>query len=169
MINSTDSEHASSRFNAYAHYGEIDCKHSVAATAAGRYQGSMRTILFEFHSAGLKAELLDTPTADLIWRTLPLHTTALFWGRLVRLDVPLEIYREPDARSVLEPGEVAFLSDRDDIVMGYGRTPISKGEEVRLWGDANVFARIVDDIELLREVRDGSAVSIKRMVKRARA
>lgn len=142
---------------------------AIAVPVRDRYQHTMRTILFEFHSVGLKAQLLETPTADLIWRTLPLYTTALFWGRLVRLDVPLEIYREPDARSVLEPGEVAFLSGRDDIVMGYGRTPISQGNEVRLWGDANVFARMIDDVQQLREVRDGSAVSIKRMVRRAKA
>ena len=129
----------------------------------------MRIILFEFQSVGLKAQLFETPTADFVWRMLPFYTTALFWGRLVRLDVPLEIYRDPDARSILEPGEVAFLPDRDDIVVGYGRTPISQGNEVRLWGEANVFARMIDNVEQLREVRDGSAVAIKRMVKRKKA
>lgn len=128
----------------------------------------MRIIQLQAGPVSLKAEMLATPTADVVWRALPLYSTALFWGRLVRIDVPLEIYREPDARNTLAAGEFGFLSGDDDIVVGYGRTPISKAGEIRLWGDANVFARAIDNPESLRDIFDGSMVSIDRMVKRAR-
>ena len=126
----------------------------------------MRIIQLECGPVRLKAQMLGTPTAEVVWRALPLHSTALSWGRLFRIDVPLEIYREPDARSVLEPGELGFLSGEDDIVIGYGRTPISKRGEIRLWGDANVFARSLDNPEALRDIANGSMISIERMVKR---
>ena len=120
----------------------------------------MPRIRFDFGSLALDAELLDTPTAKAVAAALPLEAKALTWGEEVYFDVPVRVKREADARAVVTPGEIAYWPEGPAIAIGFGRTPISKGDECRLASPCNIFAQAKGDVKALAKVRAGSTIKV---------
>jgi len=120
----------------------------------------MARIRFEFATLTLDAELLDTPTAKAIVAALPVTSSALTWGEEVYFDVPVKVAREKEARAVVTPGEIAYWPDGPAIAIGFGRTPMSRGNETRLASPCNVFARALGDVKALAAVKAGTVVKV---------
>ncbi len=121
----------------------------------------MARIRFDFGTLTLDAELLDTPTAKAIASALPITSSALTWGEEVYFDVPVEVKREPGARAIVTPGEVAYWPDGPAIALGFGRTPISQGNETRLASPCNIFAKALGDVKILGRVKAGAKVGVR--------
>ena len=121
----------------------------------------MARIRFDFGTLTLDAELLDTPTAKAIAAALPISSSTLTWGEEVYFDVPVEVKREGNARAVVTPGEVAYWPEGPAIALGFGRTPISQGNETRLASPCNIFARALGDVKSLGKVKAGTKVEVR--------
>ncbi len=117
-------------------------------------------IRFDFGSLTLDAEMLDTPTAKAVAAALPLTSSVLTWGEEIYFDVPVNVPREPDARAVVTPGEIAYWPQGPAIAVGFGRTPISKGDETRLASPCNVFAKALGSVKVLGKIRTGTEVKV---------
>ena len=123
----------------------------------------MARIRFDFGTLTLDAELLDTPTAKAIAAALPITSSALTWGEEVYFDVSVEVKREANARAVVTPGEIAYWPEGPAIAIGFGRTPISKGDECRLASPCNIFGQIVGDVKALAQVRPGAQIQVTKI------
>jgi len=111
----------------------------------------------------LSAELRDTPTANAILEALPLKSSTQTWGDEVYFEVPVSAPLEDDAKDVVEPGEIAFWTQGNCIAIGYGRTPISQGDEIRLAAPTNIWADAIEDVKQLKGVRAGAGITIDKI------
>ncbi|MDH3311461.1 MAG: cyclophilin-like fold protein [Gammaproteobacteria bacterium] len=124
---------------------------------------SARQIKMTIGSVVLEAELLDTPTAEAIWNALPFTSKANTWGEEVYFSTPVHVKREADARDVVQPGELAFWIEGDSIAIGFGRTPISQGNEIRLAAKTNIWGKAKGDVKQLKSVKSGAPIKIEKM------
>jgi len=120
----------------------------------------MRRIRFDFGALTLDAELLDTPTARAVAAALPISSSALTWGEEVYFEIPVKAAVEKDARAVVTPGEVAYWPSGHAIALGFGRTPISSGDETRLASPCNIFAKAIGNVKALAKVKAGTKVNV---------
>ena len=123
----------------------------------------MRRVIIELGGVQLTLDLLDTPTANAVWAALPFEGAALTWGEEIYFTTPIKAKREAGARAVVTPGEIAFWPEGDAIAIGYGRTPISRGDETRLAAPCNIWATTRDDVTRLSAVAAGSRIFLKRV------
>lgn len=113
-------------------------------------------------SVELEAELFDTPTADAVYAKLPFASSASTWGDEVYFATPVRVSKEPNARDVIEAGELAFWVEGRSIAIGFGPTPISHGTEIRLVTQANIWGKILGPVTPLRKVKDGDPIKVEK-------
>ncbi len=109
----------------------------------------------------LEAELLDTATARAIAGVLPIEAHAQTWGDEVYFPVPVHCALESDARDIVEAGELAFWVEGSCIAIGFGPTPISQGDEIRLAARTNIWAKATGDVKQLSAVNAGDPVKVE--------
>ncbi|MEL0106380.1 MAG: cyclophilin-like fold protein [Rhodospirillaceae bacterium] len=121
----------------------------------------MNTIKMTIGDVVIRAELFDTPTANAIYQALPFDASANTWGEEVYFSVPVSAPLEHDARDVVEAGELAFWVEGTSIAIGFGRTPISQGDEIRLAARTNIWGRALDDVRQLKSIPSGALIKVE--------
>ncbi|MDP7650819.1 MAG: cyclophilin-like fold protein [Rhodospirillales bacterium] len=121
----------------------------------------MRKLRMDIGGVEIIAELFDTPTADAIHEAAPFSSTAQTWGEEVYFSTPVTAVREADARDVVEAGELAFWVEGDSIAIGYGRTPVSRGDEIRLAAPTNIWGRAIENVRALSAVDPGAPILVE--------
>jgi hypothetical protein len=107
----------------------------------------------------IQITLRNTPTADAIYTALPIESKAQTWGDEVYFSIPVSNQvLEDDAKEVVELGELAFWVEGDCIAIGFGPTPISQADEIRLATRTNIWADTDYDLTALKNVQSGDLI-----------
>ena len=123
----------------------------------------MAVVVISIDKVTIRVETLDTPTGASILAACPIKSNANIWGEEVYFATPVSVPREEGAKSVVEKGEVAYWPEGDAIAVGFGPTPISQGEEIRLASPCNIWGCALDDVQELSSVGSGAKVTVELM------
>ena len=121
----------------------------------------MKKLILRIGPISLIAELLDTPTAKEILKHVPFTSIVNTWGNEVYFDTPISASKELDAKDIIEAGELAFWVEGSCIAIGFGPTPVSQGNEIRLATQTNIWGQSLTDVKLLSKAKDGDLVSVE--------
>ena len=121
-----------------------------------------RRIVITAGPVDVTAELNDTPTADAVWEALPFEAAASTWGDEIYFGIPVTAEQEPGSSAVVEMGAVAYWPPGSALCLFFGRTPASRGNEIRAASAVNVIGGMDGDPTVLKRVADGERITVDR-------
>ena len=123
----------------------------------------MKKIILKFKDKELILNLRDTPTANIIYDSIPFSSTVKKWGEEIYFETPVNIELEDNARAVVDYGEIAFWNGGSAIAIGYGKTPISKENEIRLVSACNIWADSSFDKNYIEQIKENEYVKLEKL------
>ena len=106
--------------------------------------------------------LRQTKTAELIWKSLPFNCEVNTWGSEIYFFVPPKCSLEENSKDVMNFGEIAYWPSGKAIAIGFGKTPVSINDEIRLADKCNVWGDTDYDLKKLNNITDGEKVEVSR-------
>lgn len=108
------------------------------------------------------AELKNTETAKAIYEALPLEGAANRWGDEIYFVIPVNLEAEEDAKVVVNEGDIAYWPEGSCVCIFWGKTPASKGNEIRAASKVNVFGKI-NNASIFKNVKNGDLIVIEKI------
>ena len=122
----------------------------------------MSSINLKFSSYNILIKLRPTPTANAIKSILPCKSIIKTWGEEIYFEMPIQknLSLDNDAKDVINFGEIAYWIEGKCIAIGYGKTPISQNNEIRLAAKTNIWGDAELNTKKLKNIKDGNEVII---------
>ena len=122
----------------------------------------MRRIRITADNVSATATLNDSSTADAIWDALPLEAQANTWGEEIYFGIPVHLNEADGASDVVDMGDLGYWPTGHAFCIFFGRTPASKGDEIRAASAVNVFGRVEGDATVFAGVSGGASIRIEK-------
>ncbi len=110
----------------------------------------------------LRGRLNGTETALKVAGVLPIDSEAGRWGEEIYFEIPVVSRLAPDARDVMQIGEIGYWPPGKAFCVFWGPTPSSRAGEIRAASPVNVIGRIEGDLSRLGAVRDGDFIVVEK-------
>ena len=120
----------------------------------------MNRILIEFDDFSLQAKLNDSPTAQEVFKHLPIEGQANTWGDEIYFEIPVNMPQEPGAREIVEVGELGYWPIGKAFCIFFGPTPVSTDQRPRAYSPVNIIGEILGDSQALSAVKDRDKVQL---------
>lgn len=123
-----------------------------------------RRIIITAGQVSLQAVLNNTPTADAVWKALPIKARGNRWGDEIYFGIPVHLDSANDGdiiQEVVAEGDLGYWPPGHAFCIFWGPTPASMGAEIRPASPVHIFGHIIDDAKAFGAVRSGAAVRIE--------
>ncbi len=108
------------------------------------------------------ATLADNRAARALWKRLPVEAKASTWGHEIYFPVPVELAASKEDKDVVGMGDIAYWPPGSALCIFFGKTPASRGEEIRAASPVTVLGKVEGDPTLFNAVEDGQVVRLER-------
>lgn len=108
----------------------------------------------------LEAEIYANDTGNGILSILPITGSVKRWGEEIYFSIPLTVDESEDARDVLEEGELGYWPSGESFCIFFGKTPSSKGDEIRAASNVNIFGKVLGDAKAFSAVGEGEKITV---------
>jgi hypothetical protein len=92
---------------------------------------------------------------------LPIEGKANIWGEEIYFAIPVSTKAE-NPKEIVDLADVAYWPPDKAICFFFGPTPASRDMEIRAASPVNVFAKVENNVKLLKLVKPGEKVRIER-------
>ena len=123
----------------------------------------MKKIKIKFSNNFIIVELNNTDTAKRIYASCPIKSLTNTWGNEIYFETAIKVKKDKTAKDIINLGEIAYWVEGSSIVIGFGPTPISKADEIRLVTKANIIGKTKSNLSSLAMVNSGEIVIVERM------
>jgi hypothetical protein len=110
-----------------------------------------------------EAELNESPTAQAIWKALPITARGNRWGEEIYFTIPVRQDQADDARAAVEVGELGYWPVGAAFCIFFGRTPASVDDKPRAASPVNPIGHVMGDATVFAHVRDGETVTLEKV------
>ena len=123
----------------------------------------MKKIKIKFSNNFIIVELNNSDTAKKIYALCPIKSTTNTWGNEIYFETTIKVKKDKTAKDIINLGEIAYWVEGSSIAIGFGPTPISKADEIRLVTKANIIGKTKSNLSSLGMVNSGEIVIVERM------
>ena len=115
-------------------------------------------MIINYNDFNLNIKLNNSETSKAIQKLNDFKAKINTWGEEIYFETPLKTAKlEPNSRDVINLGEVAYWVEGSSIAIGFGPTPASLGNEIRLVTKVNIIGNYdVSDanLQFLKNLND---------------
>ncbi|MHB0858602.1 MAG: cyclophilin-like fold protein [Anaerolineae bacterium] len=123
----------------------------------------MRQIRITAGDVSAAAVLNDSSTAEAVWDALPIEGRGSTWGDEIYFSIPLNLDEAKDSQEIVAMGDLGYWPPGHAFCIFFGRTPMSRGNEIRPASAVNVFGAIEGDATVFKQVASGARVRIEKV------
>lgn len=123
----------------------------------------MKNLIIESKSIGKVKLILSDENPNTVKKflsILPVEGKANLWGEEIYFKIPIEKIEPENPRKVLKEGEVAIWIEEPSLCIFFGKTPISKENEIIAYSDVNVIGKIEGDYKIFKKIKKGEKIRI---------
>jgi len=111
-------------------------------------------MLLKFDNFEIKIDLDNSETTFKLAKLSSFKAQINTWGEEIYFETKnLGIKPDKNARDIVTFGEVAYWCEGHSIAIGFGKTPVSIGNEIRLVSKVNVFASFSTSSKVLNNLK----------------
>ena len=111
-------------------------------------------MLLKFDNFEIKLNLDKSETALKLSKLSSFKAQINTWGEEIYFETKnLGIKPDKNARDIVTFGEVAYWCEGHSIAIGFGKTPFSNGNEIRLVSKVNIFATFSTSSKVLNNLK----------------